>query len=359
VTSEDVLDAQDRLRFLSYFDGSVDGYFTSTTEAAVVAWQHAMGETPTGTLDEHGLHKLREYSDAYHYGHGAMHADYGHHDDYHGHVEHHHHSGHHGHVEHHGDNEGHGHVEAHHPEHGHHTRQHELPDEQGHVGSPVEEDIVLANGPEFYGHVVQTLTNMQEHALLLAEMGDAAYLRGVRRFQDFIEQQASIEEDSDAFSGHVAMQVARAACDAVGIYACGKITIEGLSWIAEQISMGVSHSSSKISYSVLSSNDAKKIRAFYATEVTKLAHDHANIRHELSWRIKDAFQPLRELANRGKPLPPEHMDWISRSFSSGGQDLDDACTKMFGLRGAGEMDAVEDEVYAKLVHTFWEARKGA
>jgi hypothetical protein len=283
-----------------------------------------------------------------------MYADYGHHDDYHGHVEHHHHSGHHGHVEHHGDNAGHAHGEAHQHGHGHHLR-----DEQGHVGSPVEEDIVLANGPEFYGHLAQTLTNLQEHALLLAEMGDAAYLRGVRRFQDFIESEAAISEDSDAFSGHVAMQVARTVCDVVGIYACGKVTIEGLSWIAEQISMGISHSTSKISYSNFSGADAKKIRAFYAHEVTALAQENAKIRHELSWRIKQAFEPLRELVNVGKPLPPQHLDWISRAFAGGGEDLDYACEHMFGLRGTAAMETVEDDVYRALTHKFWEARQGA
>jgi hypothetical protein len=358
VASEDVLDVQDRLRFLGYYDGHINGEYDTATETAVTAFQHAMGGSATGTLDVHGVQQLRDYSSAYHYGHGATHADYGHHDDYHGQVEHHHHSGHHGHVEHHGDNEGHGHAESHQPDHGHRHHNASLPDEQGHVGSPMEEDVVQGNGPEFYGHVVQTLTNMQEHALLLAEMGDAAYLRGVRRFQDFIEQQASISEDSDAFSGHVAMQVARAVCDVVGIYACGKVTIEGLSWIAEQISMGVSHSTSKISYSVFSSGDAKKIRAFYAHELTQLAHENAKIRNELSWRIRDAFQPLRELANRGKALPPEHLAWISRSFSSGGQDLDDACEHMFGLRGTAGMGAVEDDVYSALVDKFWAARQG-
>ena len=357
VTSEDVLDVQDRLRFLRYFDGSIDGYFTSTTEAALIAWQQAMGEEPTGTLDVHGLHKLREYSNAYHYGHGAMYADYGHHDDYHGHVEHHHHSGHHGHVEHHGDNAGYPHGEAHQQGHGHHSQH--LPDEQGHVGSPVEEDVVLANGPEFYGHLAQTLTNMQEHALLLAEMGDAAYLRGVQRFQAFIEQEASLEEDSDAFDGHVAMQVARSVCDVVGIYACGKVTIEGLRWIAEQISMGVSHSTSKISYSYLSGADAKKVRAFYANEVTKLAHDNAKVRHELAWRIKQAFEPLYALVNAGKPLPPEQMDWIQIAFGTGGASLDYACHHMLGLRDTAGMGAVEDDVYNALVHKYWATRRGA
>lgn len=355
VTSEDVMDVQDRLRFLRYFEGSIDGTFTSTTETAVASWQEAMGETPTGTLDEHGVHKLREYSNSYHYGHGAMYADYDHHDDYHGHVEHHHHHGHAGHVEHHGDADGHDHGHLHQSGHGHAHQ----PDQQGHVGAPTAEDVVVGNGDEYYAHVLQTITNVEEHTLLLAKLNDDAYLRGVQMFQHFINGKIAEEEESDALSGHVAMQVARSICDAVGIYACGKIVWPVFKYIAEQISMGIAHSTSKISFAHFASGDANAMRAFWGEQMYGLARERANVEKILHDNVREAFRELREVAQNRRPIPPAHTGWLAHAFENGGAALDEVSEGLFGIQGTAKLPQVEQDVYAKLYEDWYKEAWGS
>jgi hypothetical protein len=314
-----------------------------------------MGETPTGTLDEHALHKLREYSDSYHYGRGGMYADYDHHDDYHGQVEHHHHSGHAGHVEHHGDADGHQHDHLHQKHvHGHDHR----PDEQGHVGSPIQEDVVVGNADEYYSHVLQTITNVEEHSLLLAKLNDDAFLRGVQKFQHFIEARIAEEESSDALSGHVAMQVARSICDAVGIYGCGKVIWPVFHYIAEQISMGIAHSSSKLAFAHFSSSDANAMRAFWGTHLYEIARERANREKILHDNLREQFREVREIAQTRRPIPHAHTAWLSHAFENGGTALDEVAEGLFGLQGTAQLPQLENDVYAKLYEEWYQAAWG-
>src|SRR5436305_14203404 len=89
VTNDDVLDVQDRLRFLHLYQGPIDGSFTSFVSEAVMAFQQHVGVEATGTLDVHGLPYLRQYADQHGYGHHDQHAHESHPDGHghgHGHV---------------------------------------------------------------------------------------------------------------------------------------------------------------------------------------------------------------------------------------------------------------------------------
>jgi peptidoglycan hydrolase-like protein with peptidoglycan-binding domain len=322
VENTDVLDAQDRLRFLGYYHGHVSGSFDSATGEAVRSFQQAAGAADTGTLDAAGLQHLREYSDAYHYGHGATHADY---DSHPGPSDHQH---------------GHGHGHG----HGH---------EQG-GSSEWADEVVHGTGTLFDWRAVETLNNIETHANYLAKVNDDAFIRSCTEFQHYVEAQAQFQEDIDALGAHVAMQVARSVCDAVGIYLCGLAWPE-ISYVVEQISMGIAHSTSKISYSYMATHDANEIRKFWKGRIVEIAHELATLHEQTHREVRKKFDVLRQQINAHQPLDPADIAWLSRCMGSGGTDWDEAVESLFGIRRESRVWELERDVYGKLVEEFLSA----
>jgi len=313
VSNEDVLDVQGRLMFLQLYHGHCDGTFTSTLGDAIVLYQQHVGADPTGTLDEPGLQHLREYTD--HHGYGHQHHSQ--------HQQHHH---------------------QQHQEHGRHAEP-AVGDVQFDEGSTVH------GGPGYYHHLAETLTHIQEHAILVAKLNDDAFVRACDEAKEYIDQQVAFYEMFDTVGGHVAMQVARSICDAVGIYVCSFAWPE-VKWLAEQISMGISHSTSKISYSKVSGWRAAEANQFFHAQYRDLVRQVATMREEMHTQLTALFDPLFEIVKNDEPIPPYHEAWIARCYGSGGSDLDDVVEGLFGLRRPSRAFELENEVYQKVVEDF-------
>jgi len=310
VTSEDVLDVQARLMFLQLYFGQCDGTFTSTLGDAIVLYQQHVGADPTGTLDELGLQHLRDYTDHHGYGH--------------------HHQQHHEHHQQHRD---------------HHHEQHATVDVQ------FEEGSTQHGGQGYYMEVANTLSRIQEHALLVAHLNDEAFIRACDEAKEYIDQQVAFYETFDTVGGHVAMQVARSICDSVGKYVCGFAWPE-VKWLAEQISMGIAHSTSKIAYSKVSGWRAAEANQFFHVQYRQMVREVAAMREEMHRELTALFDPLIELAKNEEPIPAHHEPWVARCYGSGGSDLDDVVEGLFGLRRPSRAFELENEVYQKVVEDF-------
>jgi hypothetical protein len=276
VSNEDVLDVQDRLRFLHLYDGAIDGTFTSTLGAAVSAFQQHVNLDATGTLDTDGLHYLRQYSDHHGYGHQRR--------------------------EHHSSGHSSGHAGEHGPQPGVPADQlWEFVDGVNHDSLHFfgAEATVDGDAHAFRSTVIQTVINVQHHALAMVSLSDQAFARACERFHGYVNSQVALQENGpDGLSGHVAMQVARGICDAVGIYLCAFAWPE-VKWMFEQVSMGVSHSMSKTSYSAFVGQNSSEYKRFYESRMMELALQVGTWRHQFEVALNRVIDPLLADLNSG------------------------------------------------------------
>jgi peptidoglycan hydrolase-like protein with peptidoglycan-binding domain len=327
------------LTFLNLYEGPIDGSFTSTLGTAIRAFQEHVGTAISGTLDEPGLQYLRQYSDHHGYGrrrHGSAHKDRG--------------------------------DQGAHQKHAGHAAHPEVSGDQlweyvdavnnNSLHNFGAETAVKGDRHAFDHGVVQTVINVQHHALEMMSLSDQAFARACERYHDFINAEISLAEGGeDAVAGHVAMQVARAICDAIGIRVCS-VVIEGMRGVLVQISMGLSHSMSKISYSQFVGETSASIKHFYQTGMMDLALQVGTWRHNFELELNQLIDPLLADLNSGKPIPAEHEPWIQHAYNSGGSNLDQVVQAVFGIRPPSELEEMEAEIYAHLVHKFYEARAG-
>ena len=337
VSNEDVLDVQDRLTFLNLYEGPIDGSFTSSLGTAIRAFQEHVGVEATGTLEEHGLHYLRQYSD--HHGYRRRHHER-------------HSSGHaHGHGEHGG---GHGPGTG-----GDQVWEYVNAVNNNSIHTFGEDSLVHGDRHSFRPTVAQTVVNVQHHALEMMSLSDQAFNRACERYHDFINMQVSLAEGGeDSVYGHIAMQAARSICDALGVRICG-VLIDGLQQVFVHISLGLSHSMSKISYSQVVGTTSSQIKHFYQAGMLDLALQVGTWRHNFELELNQAIDPLLADLNSGKPVPAEHELWIERAYGSGGSNLDEVVEAMFGIRRPSELEQMEAEIYEFLVHKYYEARADA
>ena len=166
------------------------------------------------------------------------------------------------------------------------------------------------------------------------------------------------EGGEDSVYGHIAMQAARSICDALGVRICG-VLIDGLQQVFVHISLGLSHSMSKISYSQVVGTTSSQIKHFYQAGMLDLALQVGTWRHNFELELNQAIDPLLADLNSGKPVPAEHELWIERAYGSGGSNLDEVVEAMFGIRRPSELEQMEAEIYEFLVHKYYEARADA
>jgi peptidoglycan hydrolase-like protein with peptidoglycan-binding domain len=324
------------LRFLGYYEGHINGQFDSTTEAAVIAFQLAVSAAATGTLDLHGLQHLREYSDHYHYGSGATHADYGH-----GHSEHH----------------GHGH---HH--HGHHEQ---------HAASQVEELDARADGryheysaqeeapvvhdpsDSYYRTLLQTLDNISSHAIGLAAQNDAAVLKACQAFKSYAL--GRIQELEGKVTGEdIAKQVTRSLMDAAGIRICKELGSGLGKWFIEQISTGLARKVSGSAKSALSTEGSgRALRDALEDLITDVETAGTVFQDVVAQEIHRSLEPLVTKAQNHTPLTDED-NWIGQFWEAGPAQIEDGLMQMFGLPAAQRLIDVELAVYEKLIEDFTE-----
>src|SRR4051812_19530288 len=279
VESEDVLDVQGRLLFLGYDPGQVSGHFSTETEAAVMQYQQATGQSPTGTLDPFAVQHLREYTNAHHYGQPPN-------------AEHHH-------TAHHTAHHGHG-------DQGLTADQWQIAEAQlgGAATVHVEPGSEVEASPgDYYDNLHHTLNNVSTRAIAQAAHNDAALIRACQAFKSEYAMPRLHELEGRITGEDLAKQVTRSLMDMAGIRVCGAIGSGVAKWFAEQVSVGLARKASAAAKSAVSNEGTAKALAASFEHIITEAETHNAVYAETARELMaQALAPVFDRIQVRQPL---------------------------------------------------------
>ena len=331
VESEDVLDVQGRLLFLGYDPGQVSGHFSTETEAAVMQYQQATGQSPTGTLDPFAVHHLREYSNAHHYGQPPN-------------AEHHH-------TAHHTAHHGHG-------DQGLTADQWQIAEAQlgGAATVHVERGSEVEASPgDYYDNLHHTLNNVSTRAIAQAAHNDAALIRACQAFKSEYALPRLHELEGRITGEDLAKQVTRSLLDMAGIRVCGTIGSGVAKWFAEQVSVGLARKASAAAKSAVSNEGTAKALAASFEHIITEAETHNAVYAETARELMaQALAPVFDRIQVRQPLADDDAAWVARFYGASPDQIDEGLEEIFGIPGPARTTDMELAMYERLVADFTE-----
>jgi len=329
VSNEDVMDVQARLTFLGLYHGHCDGEFRSDLEDAVKAFQEHSTVEPTGTLDEHGLHYLRQYTDHHGYGHQ--------------------------------------HQEQHHQRHGHHqSHGHEVLSPQAeyeimvgqnmtvdHVEYRDEKQVHGRNHGAYWSEMHQTLVNVERVAVDNARLNDEALGRALNDFREYAKRRVGEYQEYELTGEDVAKQVVRSCMDFAGIRLCSTIAPGVCKFAVEMISTFCARKASAMAQKGVhhASNGAELER-----ELERLVHDlraeFATLEHDVRASVAEQFHPLYLAIKDEQHLPAADDQWLAQCYGGDTTQLNEAVEQFLGIPQPARVPEIESAVYQRMVEHF-------